>query len=492
MLKTYLVATILGLLFSLGFAPNDLWFLSIFSLTCVHFLIQKNNKRELFFVGYFFGIGLWTVGISWLYVSIHYYGNIGILWSSILTLLFILIISIYSGLTLLLYNYLRSDSKILSIFSLPIAWIVVEYLRSILFTGFPWLISGTMLAATPLDGWTPIIGAQGNTFFLLLLSSLFYHLISNLKYYESALLSLILLMTLVVSSLALKNKSWTQLDGSVMASVVQTNLELKQKWSTEGVIKTKNMIEEAIESGVEEEIIVFPETALIFSQSEMGDWIVDIDNQAREKGITLLTGIVEREDNFKVRNRILGLGEADTHYDKIKLVPFGEFIPFEHLTGKLFDILGLKLTNTLPGEQLNIINARNIRISASICYEIAFPDLIRKTAFDSNLIVTISNDTWFGRSYGPIQHLEIAQNRALEHKKAILRSTNSGISAFISKNGEIIEKQSYFEDKLLRKEIKLYKGETFYAKYGNFPLFLIISIMFMYLFINNRRNYIFN
>tara|TARA_B100001029_G_scaffold96514_1_gene79241 strand:- start:7122 stop:8171 length:1050 start_codon:yes stop_codon:yes gene_type:complete len=349
-----------------------------------------------------------------------------------------------------------------------------------------------MLATTPLDGWTPIIGAQGNTFFLLLLSSLFYHLISNLKYYKSALLSLILLMTLVVSSLALKNKSWTQLDGSVMASVVQTNLELKQKWSTEGVIKTKNMIEEAIERGVEEEIIVFPETALIFSQSEMADWIVDIDNQAREKGITLLTGIVEREDNFKVRNRILGLGEADTHYDKIKLVPFGEFIPFEHLTGKLFDILGLKLTNTLPGEELNIINAGNIRISASICYEIAFPDLIRKTAFDSNLIVTISNDTWFGRSYGPIQHLEIAQNRALEHKKAILRSTNSGISAFISKNGEIIEKQSYFEDKLLRKEINLYKGETFYAKYGNFPLFLIISIMFMYLFINNRKNYIFN
>ena len=492
MLRKYVFAFFLGLFFSLGFAPNDFWFLSIFSLTCLHFLIQKSNKRELFLVGYSFGIGLWAVGISWLYVSIHYYGNIGIFWSLLLTLLFILIISIYSGLTLLLFNYLKSDSKILAIFSLPIAWIVVEYLRSILFTGFPWLISGTMLAVTPLDGWTPIIGAQGNTFFLLLLSSLFYYLISNLKYFKSALLSVILLITLVVSSLALKNKPWTQLDGSVMASVVQTNLELKQKWSTEGVIKTKNMIEEAIERGMEGEIIVFPETAIIFSQSEMADWIGHIEHQAREKGITLLTGIVEREDNYKVRNRILGLGEADTHYDKIKLVPFGEFIPFEHLTGKLFDIFGLKLTNTVPGEELNIINAGNIRISASICYEIAFPDLIRKTALDSNLIVTISNDTWFGSSYGPIQHLEIAQNRALEHKKVILRSTNSGISAFISKKGEIIEKQGYFEDKLLRKEINLYKGETFYAKYGDFPLFLIVSIIFMYLFINNRKNIIFS
>jgi apolipoprotein N-acyltransferase len=168
-------------------------------------------------------------------------------------------------------------------------------------------------------------------------------------------------------------------------------------------------------------------------------------------------------------------------------VPFGEFIPFEGITGNLFDILGLQLTNTLPGEHIKPINAGNIRISASICYEIAFPELIRKTASESNLIVTISNDTWFGSSYGPIQHLEIAQNRALEHKKTLLRSTNSGISAFISKNGEIIENQGYFEEKLLKKEINLYKGKTFYAKYGNLPLFIIISVIFLYIVIKKRK-----
>ena len=96
----------------------------------------------------------------------------------------------------------------------------------------------------------------------------------------------------------------------------------------------------------------------------------------------------------------------------------------------------------------------NIKISASICYEIAFPELIRKTASESNLIVTISNDTWFGSSYGPIQHLEIAQSRALEHKKALLRSTNSGISAFISRNGEIIEKSKY-PNLILRRDDKV-------------------------------------
>ena len=487
MLKTYLIAAILGLLFALGFAPNDLWFISILSLTYLYFLIGESNKKELFLIGYSFGIGLWSLGISWLYVSIYFYGNIGYIASTFLIILFIGIISIYSGLTLFLYSYLRSNSKSIALCSLPIAWVAVEYLRSILFTGFPWLISGTMLANTPLDGWTPIIGAQGNTFLLIFISSVLYQLVTSLKKSSSPLPSVILLFALLISSYSLKNVQWTKLDGLVTASVIQTNLELEEKWSTEGVVETKNIIETAIELGDKGEIIVFPETALIFSEKEIKDWLDYIDDKAKQKSITLLTGIIEREGDFKVRNRILGLGQANSYYDKVKLVPFGEFIPFEDLTGKFFDILGLKLTNTLPGDQIKTINAGKIRISASICYEIAFSDLIRKTATDSNLLVTISNDTWFGSSYGPIQHLEIAQNRALEHKKSLLRSTNSGISAFISKEGKIIEKQGYFEEKLLKKEIELYKGKTFYAKYGNLPLFSILGVILIYIIIANIK-----
>ncbi len=487
MLRTYLNAVFLGLLFSLGFAPNDLWFVSIFSLTCLHFLIQKAGKRELFYIGYSFGLGLWSLGISWMYVSIYFYGKIGFILSITLTLGFIAILSIYLGVTLLLYHYLRSNSQISILFSLPIAWIIIEYLRSILFTGFPWLISGTMLADTILDGWTPIIGAQGNSFLLLILSSFLFLFISEFKKYKTALLSGTFIFILLFSSFYLKKIEWTTLEGSLNASIIQPNLELHEKWSANGVKQTKSMMQIALENAEEGEIIVFPETALIFSEHEIKDWLDYINQKAELKDVTLITGIIEREEGFKVRNRILGLGIANSHYDKVKLVPFGEFIPFEWLTGKLFDILGLKLTNTLPGEQINTINAGNIRVSASICYEIAFSELIRKTAAASNLIITISNDTWFGSSYGPIQHLEIAQNRALEHKKELLRSTNSGISAFISRNGEIIEKQGYFEDKLLKKEINLYKGETFYAKHGNLPLFLIISTLIIYILILRRK-----
>ena len=490
MRRTYIIAAFLGLLFSLGFAPNDLWFVSIFSITCLHFLIQETNKKELFCIGYSFGLGLWSLGISWMYVSIYFYGNLSFTISIFLTLIFIGILSIYSGVTLFLYHYLRSSSLISILFSLPIAWIIVEYLRTIFFTGFPWLISGTMLADTILDGWTPIIGAQGNSFLLLVLSSLLFLFISEFKKYKTALLSGSFIFLLLISGFSLKNIEWTSLEDSIIASVMQTNLDLDDKWSSKGVKETKNMMQVALDNAEEGEIIVFPETALIFSESEIKDWLDYIKLKAELKEVTLITGIIEREEGFKVRNRILGLGMANSHYDKVKLVPFGEFIPFEALTGKLFDILGLRLTNTVPGEEINTINAGNIRISASICYEIAFSELIRKTALESNLLVTISNDTWFGSSYGPIQHLEIAQNRALEHKKTLLRSTNSGISAFISRNGEIIEKQGYFEDKLLKKEINLYTGETFFAKYGNSPLFIILSAIFIYL-LNLRRKMVF-
>ena len=490
MRRTYIIAAFLGLLFSLGFAPNDLWFVSIFSITCLHFLIQETNKKELFCIGYSFGLGLWSLGISWMYVSIYFYGNLSFTISIFLTLIFIGILSIYSGVTLFLYHYLRSSSLISIVFSLPIAWIIVEYLRTIFFTGFPWLISGTMLADTILDGWTPIIGAQGNSFLLLVLSSLLFLFISEFKKYKTALLSGSFIFLLLISGFSLKNIEWTSLEDSIIASVMQTNLDLDDKWSAKGVKETKNMMQMALDNAEEGEIIVFPETALIFSESEIKDWLDYIKLKAELKEVTLITGIIEREEGFKVRNRILGLGMANSHYDKVKLVPFGEFIPFEALTGKLFDILGLRLTNTVPGEEINTINAGNIRISASICYEIAFSELIRKTALESNLLVTISNDTWFGSSYGPIQHLEIAQNRALEHKKTLLRSTNSGISAFISRNGEIIEKQGYFEDKLLKKEINLYTGETFFAKYGNLPLFIILSAIFIYL-LNLRRKIVF-
>jgi apolipoprotein N-acyltransferase len=276
----------------------------------------------------------------------------------------------------------------------------------------------------------------------------------------------------------LRPLSWTNPVAEVRVSIHQPNLTLEEKWSQLGLIKTQEMMLQAVTEAKQDELIVFPETALVLSERDNKAFMDLLTIKSSENSVTLISGIVEREDRKRIRNRLQAFGNVNTYYDKVKLVPFGEFIPFEGILGDLLDIIGLNLTNTIPGSEIKAINNDILKISPSICYEIAFDELIRETARNSNILVTISNDTWFGRSIGPIQHLEIAQNRALEHNKPLIRSTNSGISAFISEKGKITEKQDYFEEKVLQKKVMLYSGHTFYANYGNMPLIFLIMIFF--------------
>ena len=486
MFKRRLLALICGLIFSLGFAPFDLWALSILTVAVLFQLAKNSSYKEAFAYGYLFGFGMWLTGISWLYVSIHYHGNIGIIGSSLLILIFISILSIYSGFLLLLNNFLRLASpQNLAFLTLPISWVVIEIIRSYLFTGFPWLISGTMLADTFIDGYTPIIGAQGNTFFIILLGVLISLIYDSFQQKRPALFSSFLFIIILIPSTLLRSIEWTSAEDNIQISLYQPNLTLSDKWSQFGILKTQGMIEQSIEDSEEGGLIVFPETALILSEKDNKPFMDLIKHKSSKKNLTLVTGIVEREGNLRIRNRLQAIGSIDTHYDKVKLVPFGEFIPFERYLGSLLDIIGLNLTNTVPGYEIKPINTGNLRISPSICYEIAFDELIRKTAKDSNILLTVSNDTWFGRSIGPIQHLEIAQNRALEHKKPLIRSTNSGISAIISRNGKIIEKQEYFEEKSIKGTVILYSGNTIYSKFGNWPL-KIILVIYLSLIVTNK------
>ena len=479
MFKKTVLALICGLIFSLGFAPFDLWFLSILSILSLLFLLDETSNKESFLIGYTFGFGMWLSGISWLYVSIHSYGNIGFIGSILIILLFICILSLYSGLLFLFNNYLKSFApKTLLIFTLPVAWTSIELMRSYLFTGFPWLISGTMLADTPIDGLTPIIGAQGNSFFMVIISVLVFEIIKGLRSKKWSKFLILFTISLLISSVLLRPFSWTNPVAEVRVSIHQPNLTLEEKWSQLGLIKTQEMMLQAVTEAKQDELIVFPETALVLSERDNKAFMDLLTIKSSENSVTLISGIVEREDSKRIRNRLQAFGNVNTYYDKVKLVPFGEFIPFESILGDLLDIIGLNLTNTIPGSEIKAINNGILKISPSICYEIAFDELIRKTARNSNILVTISNDTWFGRSIGPIQHLEIAQNRALEHNKPLIRSTNSGISAFISEKGKITEKQDYFEEKGLQKQVMLYSGHTFYANYGNMPLIFLIMVFF--------------
>ena len=449
------------------------------------------GKKESFIIGFLYGLGYWLSGISWVYVSIHYHGNLDILSSSLITLLFISCLSIYMGLFGVLYSYLSFQSTKNTIIVFPVCWVLIEILRGLLFTGFPWLLVGTTISDTLFGGWISVIGAQGNSLVLMIFCGALYALYREIKNSDPLLHSSLIIVFIIFSSLILKSVNWTTPSYEIPVSVYQPNLTLEEKWSYQGIAKTKEMFESSIEEALESELIVFPETALIQSRNELGEWIQGINEVSKRKDVSILTGIIARSADEKannlMRNRILGLGSASGSYDKQQLVPFGEFVPLERFLGKLLDLMGLKLTSTVPGDQFSLIKSTILKISPSICYEIAYASLINKTAVNSNILVTISNDTWFGSSIGPEQHLQLAKDRVLEHQKPLLRSTNSGISAIIDHRGNILGKQDYFEEKTLKGRVFLQEGNTPYNYLGNSLLYLYIG-MIMALSVFIKRN----
>ena len=483
-MKFYLLALVFGIIFPLGFAPFNIWPLTIFSLSGLLYLLNKEDLNRPFLTCLLYGLGLWGLGVSWIYVSIHYHGNLSFISSILITFVFIFFLSLYIGLSGLLYRKLKTNQKILNyLIFFPVIWVSIELFRSHFLTGFPWLIIGTSLAGTSVGGWIPIFGSYGGSFVILILSGCLLLIYENRT--RIYLLPPLIILIILFSSFTLNKINWTTEIEKVYVSIYQPNLTLKEKWSSQGIQLTRNLIQESISTAKDNEFIFFPETALIQEKDELEPWISMIEKEAYKRDISLITGIFAKDPNesylIERYNRIQGFGSIQGHYDKVHLVPFGEYIPFRKYIAEILDFMDINLVNTLSGGSFTSLIKGKIKISPSICYEIAFTDLVRKTAKTSNLLVNISNDTWFGTSIGPEQHLEIAQSRALEHQKGLIRITNSGISAIITRKGRILERQGYFEEKQLKREVEVYEGRTPFSIIGNLVIYFCIMIGYLYL-----------
>tara|TARA_Y100001970_G_scaffold250037_1_gene321339 strand:+ start:24839 stop:26314 length:1476 start_codon:yes stop_codon:yes gene_type:complete len=480
MIKKRFLALFLGLNFSLGFAPFDIWILSLISIFFVLYLLEVPTTREIISLGFYFGIGMWSLGISWVFVSIYYHGDINIIYSILITLLFIILLSLFNSITFLLYALSKTSNAVLSIlFILPFSWLVVELIRSNIFTGFPWLITGSIFSDSIIDSWIPILGAQATGYFALFLPGLFYLILNSTR--DSKISFISIAGIFFVLTLVLDEIKWTKKTDEIDVLIVQPNLSLKDKWSWKGLNHTKELIENSIETSSDGTLIVFPETALILEQKELEEWINKINTEASKKNISLLTGIVERKEPKFIMNRVMGIGLAKGNYDKRQLVPFGEYVPLERYLGNILDFLSLELTNTISGKDNQAIYLDGKSISVNICYEIAFSELVRKDTHDKGIIITVSNDTWFGDSFGPYQHLEIAQTRALENGKFVIRSTSSGISAIIDDKGRILSNLMNFKGSYLEDKAFFMIGNTPYSSLGQIPLYLYFIIVLFYI-----------
>jgi apolipoprotein N-acyltransferase len=488
--SSFVLALLLGASLTLAYAPFSFWPLVPIALAGYLYLLSKAEPEQVFKLGFSFGLGWFGAGISWIHVSIADFGGLP------------LIASI--GLMLLLCSYLAlfpaCASKFLKKYfafglwplALPFIWLIVESLRGWLLTGFPWLSLGYSQLYSPLSGWFPVVGEFGVSALLVLLAAALAVWLPQKKYLASGLLSSITLL----SGWVLEQHQWSVPHGKPVAvAMVQGNIKQELRWAPEQDQPTMQKYKAMTEDHWDNQVIIWPEAAIPQLETMAGDYIAEMDKLAVDKQVGMISGIVNY--NFETREAYNNLivfgaknkGDTQGHYHykhanrfaKHHLLPIGEFIPMEDWLRGLAPIFDLPQSSFSRGDyqQANLL-ANGYHFTPAICFEIAFPSQISANlTADTDFIITVSNDAWFGRSHGPAQHLEIAQARAKEFGLPVLRATNTGITAFIDHRGNIQSRLPQFEPAVLSDHIQRVTGTTPYRYFGNLLAWLITAIGFV-------------
>lgn len=483
-------ATILllsGCLLTLSFAPFNISILSILGISLLNYTLLNKTPKQAFTIGTIFGLGFFGSAVSWVFVSINEFGNANYLLAGIITLGFIALLSLFIGCqSVMLAKLFPHNKSLKAIAAFPIIWVVFEWLRSFIFTGFPWAYLGYGQLSSPLKNFAPIIGVYGVSLICCFIAGLITDLAN--KYSAKKLLGYILIIASLYSSgYLLANKSWTKAETtSHSISLIQGNINPTDKFLlSKPIEKMRVTYEKLTRENLESEYIIWPENSLPMPLPWAQKYLHELNLLAKKHNNKLLIGMpvhIKNTNNFY--NAIVAIGDASGQYHKKKLVPFGDYLPFSELLDPILKFFNIPMSSFVHGSdsQENLITPGNT-LEPLICYEIAYPELVRTMVKTNNsdAILNISEDGWFGKSLGPHQHLDIARMRALETGRFVLRGTTTGISAIINPHGNIIKQSPQFKAFVLTGEFIAHNGNTPWMYIGSINLMLILIVLLVIL-----------
>ncbi len=465
--RQLLLSLFAGLVFCLGLAPWGLWPLSLASVFSLWRLLAGRSPRPAFFIGWAYGIGLWGSGVSWLWVSIHEHGNTSGGLAALMVLFVALVMGLLSGLQASFYRRYCAQGE--GVAGFVGSWVLFEWLRSWLFTGFPWLFLGDAMIDTPLAGYA----ACGGVFLVSGLACLCALLLAHPRPRQGLALLLIGL-----GGHLLYVHDFTHPQGPALSvSLVQGNIDQDSKWDVaneDAIIATYRRLSRS-EWG--RDIVLWPEAAITKFYDEAANDLQSLQERAQTRGSTLITGIPYAEpygQDYIYFNTVIALGKGAGIYAKQRLVPFGEYVPFAALLRGLMPFFDLPMSGFTPGPAHQPpLRAGLWRVQPSICYEIAYPQLLQAQAASADLLVTVSNDAWFGNSHGPQQHFAMVRMRALESGRYFLSGTNNGVTAIVDPKGRVIARAPSFQAYVLRGQIHAMQGLTPWLVWGVKPTLLL-------------------
>lgn len=483
-----------------GFAPFGLFPLPVLALAVLfHLWTRADTPRAAAWLGFAFGLGLFVAGTGWIYVALHDYGGMPLPLAALATLLFAAFLALLPALAG--YVQARLPNVDLSWFrspeedkrakpagrfdvpvqvrlgvAMPAAWVLVEWLRGMLFTGFPWLTLGYAHSDGPLAGYAPLLGVYG----VSLVAAVSAGLLATLwreRWNRQGRIAVAVLAVLWIGGAALRAVAWTQPQGEPFSvALVQGNISQDIKFDEDALVSTLETYRRLARQS-DARLTVLPETAIPLLRDGIPSGLIgQLRDQASSNGGDMLIGSFER-DAEGYYNSVFTLGSsAEQHYRKNHLVPFGEFIPLRPVFGPLVNgVLNIPMGDLARGgERQPPLEIAGQRVAADICYEDVFGEEIIRALPQATLLVNVTNDAWYGDSYAAEQHNQISQLRALETGRMMLRATNTGVTSIIGADGRVQQKLPQHEEGVLRGMAQGYEGATPYVRWGNAAVMLLL------------------
>ena len=524
-LKALTLALGFGALLPLSLAPFEWWPLGLVSIAGWLWLLDRSAAGAAA-LGFAYGVGKYGVGVSWVYVSIHLYGGASPWLAGFLVLLFVCGLALFTLLQGWAYALLRVPPSsgrwaavLFNAWLFAAVWVLFEWLLTWFLSGFPWLYPGYGHLHTPLAHLIPVGGVSLASLGVVVTVAFLLLALQPERSWGFRATALAIGAAPWLFGLALSAVQWVAPAGERSAALVQGNVDQAVKWrpeSREPIVKRYLGLSEpywdsraharGIPPGTSAEgslpargtpsrslaegsLIVWPEAAITLFEHEAGDLLEGLARRGEQSGTVLVLGLprlqvqpesagrhFSHESSYGFQNAALALGDGEGRYIKRRLVPFGEYVPLEGLLRGLIEFFDLPMSRSAPGPWRQPL----LRVGADaaalvICYEVAYADLMRSTAAEADLLITITNDTWFGRSIGPLQHLQIAQARALENGRWLLRTANSGVTAIVDHQGRITARLPQFEQGVLAGNFQVMAGRTPYSHFGSAWLIVLCA-----------------
>ena len=486
---TTLISLLCGATSVLAFAPFGLWMLLPVTLAVFFVLLYHSNTRgSSFRVGYFFGVGLFGAGIYWIYYSLHLFGGAIAVIAGLGTFLFVLFLALYPAfLAMLLHRFEKHSGWFF--LTVPAMWVLFEWLRSWLFTGFPWLNAGYSTLNSPLAGYAPVGGVFLSSLALVLCSGLIAWWLCR-RTLVSGIVALCSVCAIAAGGYGLQQIQWTQpvQDRTVDVTMVQGNIAQELKFQPNLLEDSISLYSSLSETGAE--LVIWPESAIPTVYSDVADWELEFAESLSKNGTTVISGGFTSNADFSLYfNAIKVLnGTEDQVYVKRHLVPFGEYTPFRDVLTLLAKHITIPMSDLSPGSgPIRPITVNGVNYGMSICYEDAFGSEMRAQFPEANVLINVSNDAWFGDSTAPHQHQEIAAMRSLEFGRPMLRVTNTGITSLIDYRGQVVQRGAQFEAVAIDVEVTPREGSTPYVTLGDWLAVLLATAMLIAGWYSGRR-----